>query len=277
MSLLVSGQECGGTQVLLNEYLELFGSLVAENQYGVRASAQMSIRIQARRSTSSGMLSIAGMLSLILAIPLQATPIFNNLGLEDAYCQYTGRTVGRGTAYPGGVVTASAFTPAFSEMFGTLEIALGYVTGSGEADIALAAGAGALPGSVIEQFHVTSLGRFGSDHIIVAESVIKPRLLAGQQYWIMVSAPHAADWMVWNDSLGDTGPVTQRLGSAAWFYPSNATRGAFRISPAMVPEPSLLPILSLVLLCTVLRLNRTSRGERLAAPRSSSSGSESDA
>ena len=184
----------------------------------------------------------------LMIAPARATPIFNSFEPDDTFRQYSGRTVGRGTVYPGGIVTASAFTPEISALFGFLEIAIGYIDGAHQTDVALVSDSGGLPGAVIEQFHFNNIGQFGTGRILLAESTLRPILLAGRQYWVVASAPNRTDWLAWNDSLLRFGPVTQRVGAGAWLNPSpTSVVGAFRVSPVVVPEPSLAwPLLVLL-------------------------------
>lgn len=125
----------------------------------------------------------------------------------------------------------------------SIEIPLNVTTGPHLANIKVLADNNNLPGQDVESFLVT--GQMTNDNLTVMESINKPTLWAGQQYWLSIT-PAASDTTLelrW--ARDPNGQVAYTLYGGAWGLstPSqNYYSGAFEISgtpiAAPVPEPA---------------------------------------
>ena len=178
------------------------------------------------------------LLVAMAAVPVHAGVIFNTFGPGDAYQTGTGWTLG----YPGtGFSQGDAFTPVSTATLGSVELAVGLVSGPNDLLVWLMSDSSGQPGSVIESWSFSgAMGDFGYyNPPLVGNSALHPLLSGGTQYWLIAGTPTDQTWAAWNfNSIGHTGPHASRTGSGSWGTDDDTT-GAFRISSyeSAIPEP----------------------------------------
>ncbi len=146
--------------------------------------------------------------------------IFNNFGPGDTYYINSGLTVSTGQPINSDVDSATAFAPAGGDYILTkIELAVGLQAGPNELDVWLMSDDGGKPGGIIETFHFSgAMGPFGTfNPPLAADSVLKPILGEGMQYWLVASVTGPDAWAGWNfNSIGDNGTLAQRFNMGPW-------------------------------------------------------------
>jgi hypothetical protein len=201
---------------------------------------------------------------LLMMIPHvgNANVLFTNFGPGFAYNTAAGNVAGNGRDLTTNVYwEGDTFTPTTTAKFSILDIALSCdAAGLCPANftVALTADSGSdSPGAVLESFTFagTALGLLGTNNPpVVFNSVVKPTLLAGTQYWVTVSAPFA-DTVVWNwNTTGDMSDQAVAT-NGVWFSPSFMTPSAYEVDGvvAAVPEPGTVWLLASGLAAIFLR------------------------
>jgi hypothetical protein len=179
-----------------------------------------------------------------------AVVVYSDFGPGDTY--NTGEAFVIGSALGHSFETAAAFTPTINCVFAALDIAAGYISGTNEIEVDLARDNSGVPGAVLESFTFTGLALTTSGgEVLHADSVLNPSLLAGDQYWVVASAPASdpeAGWFF--NSTGAIGQDYNRDG-AGWYAALDPTgapdpTGAFEIdATTVVPEPATMTLLGL--------------------------------
>jgi hypothetical protein len=189
--------------------------------------------------------------AFLLPAVSSASVIFSNFGPGQSYNDSVGNVSGNafdGLTYAQG----DTFTPAANAVFGELQIALSCSASCPDPfTVAITGDSGSdYPGTVIESFTVagSSLGPTGTDNApLVLDSSLMPRLIAGTQYWVTVSAD-LSDSVAWN--LNSSGDVSDEAIStddgATWFSPSLLTPGAYEVET--IPEPGTIILMAGALL-----------------------------
>lgn len=171
-----------------------------------------------------------------------STIVFDNFGLGDTYDISSGRTISGSGSVVGKITQGFQFFPTSTGNLKLIETAIGLVLGSNEVSFELRKDTGAnfpdlTSNGLLESFNfVEQMGDFGDfNPLLVGLSVQKPRLLNSTPYWLMANAPQDSTLSAWNDnSIEDTGLNYVN----GFIFPENITRPAFRVSLAVVPEPS---------------------------------------
>jgi hypothetical protein len=165
-------------------------------------------------------------------------------------------------AYPFLIPTTSNFT--FESATLALAKGIGNVNG---VDISLATDASNQPGTVLETFDlVGALGQFGANNPpIVVDSLLDPLLLAGAQYWLIVTPSAPGNGVNWLTATIAPNPseIAINDGNGSWSVESTSDDddpGAFSISGmavpiSAVPEPGSGTLLSVTTL-TLCALRR---------------------
>jgi hypothetical protein len=131
----------------------------------------------------------------------------------------------------------------------TLELPLFAVLGPPEVDVFLMEDNGNLPGTVLEQFSVTSFPApsNGTPALVSIPSVVQPLLIAGRQYWVAAAGGTStfAEWALTlfaGDPVG--GGATRSIQNGfdyGWVHNPGTRLAALRVSGdpvSAVPEPS---------------------------------------
>ncbi len=144
---------------------------------------------------------------------------------------------------------ANAFTPTQSGFVSDIWGAFTVVSGLNELDLWLMSDNNGAPGNTLEMMHRSNAmplrgAQFNSIHIDASDSTF---VEAGQQYWLVASAPLPTIAMWMYNGVSDTGPTKMRTNGGAWTAPPanqfSGYRGAFRV--AVVPEPATLALLAI--------------------------------
>jgi hypothetical protein len=189
--------------------------------------------------------AVHGMAFVVLMVGLsgqaRAGTVFSNLGPGDSYQMNEGvgiysLTSSQSIGYP--------FTPAGTFTFLEAELALSLLGGPNSVIVQLRTDNAGLPGSILESFTINGqmppFGAFGSDHLVVANSVLHSKLDAGIQYWITAIPGTTSVDAAWNSVLSGGGQEAgSNDGGASWRVDSTLLVSAFRIDgAAIVPEPA---------------------------------------
>lgn len=186
---------------------------------------------------------LLGALAAMLPATASATTIFTNFGPSLSYDTTQGNLVGNDFAGDN-LAEGDSFISSATGVFSSATLALSCVTGCPAAmnfTIDLTADSSDSPGAIIEDFSVTGVifDALGNDNTpITVNSVLRPTLTNGTQYWITVSS--SVDYSIsWNNnSTGDTNDqAVSTDGGATWFAPSGATPSALEVD-GVTPEPS---------------------------------------
>ncbi len=197
--------------------------------------------------------------ALAMTTAASADVVFNNFGPGDTYTTGQGWTISDGAPINTDNDQGDAFTVTGGNFLLTsIEIALGYVTGTNRAFISLYNDDDGMPGAILETATVENMGPFGNQNDPeVALFTGTTALLEGEQYWVIASSDNNS-WLAWNlNSIGDTGPHAFRANGGPWNISDGApfegppgaagTRGAFRVNG--VPGPGAIALLGLAGLC----------------------------
>ncbi len=160
-------------------------------------------------------------------------------------------------AYPFLIPTGSNFT--FESATLALAEGIGDVNG---VDISLATDSSNQPGTVLETFDLAGvLGQFGTNNPpIVVDSLLDPLLLAGAQYWLIVTPSAPGNGVVWLTATLAPNPseIAINDGNGSWSVDSTSNDsdpGAFSISGMAVPNSAVPEPGSGTFLCvTILTL-----------------------
>ena len=210
---------------------------------------------------------LSNLIKLALSAALLATPVLSfadviagNLGPGQSYDKYEGNFVGNDFAGDD-FTQAVGFTPVNSGITGSLVLGLNcFFSGECKNNFTVSLvtdNKGQPSGTALESFTVagTSLGIVGqgaSYSKVTLTSTLKPLLVSGTTYWIVVS-PDAAgnDAIVWN--FTNTSDATSYAGYSgdggfSWTGGPNElaaepTEGAFEVDGTIVPEPSSVGLL----------------------------------
>jgi len=177
---------------------------------------------------------------LLLAVPCHAGPIFSTLGPGDTYELSGWWGI---ISFPYDLDTANQFSFAGSTKYclDTIELAVGFNTGTNELGVWLMSDAAGEPGTIIEAFNfVDAMGPTGQNNpLLVGNSVLNPVLSPGTDYWLVASTPNIDTNAGWNfSSPAVPGTIAQRNSMmGTWSVFPNDTLGAFRVSGTPVPVP----------------------------------------
>ena len=171
---------------------------------------------------------------------LNATTLFNSFGLGDSYNINIGLTVGWNPFYDDAITgNQFSFGGTVPYKFDMVELAMSHVLGANELDLRLMSDVGNQPGAIMETFHFSGamnpLGQYNP--LLVAHSTGWTVLYPNTNYWFVASVPLGSS-AAWNiSSPAVSGTFAQMYGSGPWNV-NQGTMSAFRVTGAVVPEPS---------------------------------------
>jgi len=172
--------------------------------------------------------------------------IFSTFGPGHSYLSNSGwGESGSSTAAPD--IVAMAFTPSATTTLGSIDVAIGWGgNGSRSLTLALMTNNGGVPGTILENWNVTSTYSFGSCGTCFETVFDKKHLIlqAGVEYWL-VPFPNSSFDGAWNDnSVGAFGSIVESLDGGNTWSPTTAAPnlGAFDVKTT-VPEPGTLLLL----------------------------------
>lgn len=153
---------------------------------------------------------------------------------------------------------ANSFIPSTSGVVSDIWATVTMISGVNEVDLWLMSDGGGAPDRVLEMWNLTNaMGlRGGLNPPVHVEGDGSTFLEAGEQYWLVASAPipTVAQWMF--NGVSDNGAVMLRENLGSWQSAPSSLRGAFRVD--VVPEPATLCIMAFGAI-TILRRRRTRR------------------
>lgn len=159
--------------------------------------------------------------------------VFDNFGADNTYQTDHAYVLSVGSPTLVDRDQGEAFTPVGDDfVLDSIALAASWVLGFNDLDVWLMSDIGGEPGAVIEAFHFSdAMGPFPGDNPpLFPNSVERPVLKAGTQYWLIASTTGPDAWASWNfNSVGDVGPHVYRVDLGPWNVLYNETRGAFRI------------------------------------------------
>jgi hypothetical protein len=180
------------------------------------------------------------MIVIVVAGPLSAAEIFSTLPAGDTYNTGGGWKLGLWPNFPD-IEEAEPFsfggtTPYYLD---TIELAVGLISGTNEIDVLLVSDASGEPGAPIESFNL--VGAMGADGLanplLVANSVLRPILSPGTDYWVVASVPSDTTALWKFPSPTVMGPHAYRVGAGSWNVIPTTDRAAFRVSGSPIPTP----------------------------------------
>jgi len=196
-------------------------------------------------------LMVAGLWAL--AAPVSAdTTVFSDLSaFGNAYNEHTAWVIQGSAAAGGSASVATPFTPAANFNLDSVDLAIAAL-GNEEIDVDLSINSdnGGVPGQALESwnFFTPYQNAFFDNPPVVINSVIKPLLRSGQQYWV-VALPNSLDAAQggWNwNSTNAVGVLQSGDGGSTWASPGDSYPApAYEVTGDVVPEPSALALLML--------------------------------
>jgi hypothetical protein len=187
----------------------------------------------------------------------KAAPIvFSNLGPGDSFQADVGWSVGMPPGNPNWEVAAS-FTPDVTARLSGIEVPFADVHpffGLPPSTLALSLraddGSGKPSSIALESFlYDGPFGSLGAAILIPIQSILRPKLLAGVQYWLVAANANGAAGATlgWSfNSIGDDASTfgTTLQGSGGVFSELREPDVAFRITGTTVPEPTALLLIA---------------------------------
>jgi hypothetical protein len=185
--------------------------------------------------------TICVLILLLLAVPCHAGPIFSTSGPGDTYDTSTGWPIG-GVFSPDMYESANQFSfgGVTSYYLDTVQLAVARLSGTNELNVWLTSDAAGEPGTLIEAFNFTNaMGPGGLNNpLLVGNSMLRPVLSPGTNYWLVASAPNADTLALWNLSSPPVqGLVLYRVDTGPWNVDPIDTLGAFRVEGTPIPAP----------------------------------------
>jgi hypothetical protein len=186
--------------------------------------------------------------ALEIPVPAWSEVIYSTFGPGDTFDVNIGRSLGGPPSQINWAV-AEAFTPHSKAIFTEVELAAYSDTGGDSMLVQLRDDNLGLPGSVLESLTITDLADYTeapSGTLAVGLSILKPRLVAGNQYWITASALDGMEGVWQYSSPNVTGPTASSVDGGATWTSANSQQTAFRVDGSAVPEPSTLALIGSV-------------------------------
>jgi len=184
---------------------------------------------------------------LILTGKINAAVIYSTFGPGDTYNNHhgwhIGANIGGGEPMPlreidqGFQFTVGGIEPYYLD---TIELAASAFYGTNELDIWLMSDAAGEHGAIIEAFNFTDvMGPIGHDNpLLVGNSILRPVLNPGTNYWLIGSAPATAA-VTWHFSSPEVFGLHTSRPTVTWYVHPDFVLGAFPVSgsPVVIPAP----------------------------------------
>jgi hypothetical protein len=185
---------------------------------------------------------VVGMLLGINSSVNASTTIFSTLGPGDTYNINSGYAIGAFDEYCWELGNQFSFTGPNPYQLDSIELAVGFVSGTNVLDVWIMSDAAGKPGTIIESFNfIGDMGYFRQNNpLLVGNSVSSPTLTPDTPYWLTVSVPDDGTKAAWNRADPVVyGVLALSLDAGSWWSLSNNVgMGAFRINgTAVIPAP----------------------------------------
>jgi hypothetical protein len=140
----------------------------------------------------------------LFAVPCFAGPIFSTLGPGDTYDTSTGWVFGVSPSDPLmvdiDIANQFSFGGVTSYFLDTIELAVSKFNGTNELDVWLMSDAAGEPDTIIEAFNFKdAMGDAGQNNpLLIGNSILRPVLSPGTNYWLVTSVPNTDTQAFWN-------------------------------------------------------------------------------
>lgn len=132
-------------------------------------------------------------------------------------------------------VQAVQFQPSVNAVFDSAQLALGIFSGTNLLSVYLETDAAGQPGQIIEKIDVTGLQPIFPGSVIKATSLLRPFLVPGTKYWLVVATSAADTCAGWQrNSTGDNSDGT----NFAHNLLNTSPTGPFTFQPAGLGRPA---------------------------------------
>jgi hypothetical protein len=225
----------------------------------------MSTRVSVFRSIALSALPAACAI-LALSAPARADIVFTNI--VGPCCG--GYAVNGSNFGPESI--AAAFTPVTSDRLADAQVVVFQILGFGgdpNFNMSLFSDSGGLPGSPIESLGTDLTAPLAPGGIVSAMSALNPALLAGTQYWLVLTPFDNSTQIAWEQ--GGSAPVmagftTSTSGIGGWAPIMPTATAQFEVD-GTVPEPASVLLLATALGLIAVVLNNRRRRKRRSIPR----------
>ena len=188
------------------------------------------------------LIAIGVILTLTGQVNGAPTTLYSTLGPGDTYNTHAGWGIGGDTETDqGDQFSFGGPTPYYLD---TIELAMALMPRgleTNELDVWLMSDAGGEPSAIIEAFHFTNaMGPIAENNpLLVGNSVLRPLLNPGTNYWLIASVP-TGTWAAWNFSSPEVLGLHATRHPLTWYVYADRTLGAFRISGSPILAPSVV-------------------------------------
>jgi len=217
------------------------------------------------KSSINALAKLAAVGVLLAAAPCWATVVVSTFGPGDSYNTSGSWGIGDSTNQQ---EVAFSFSPSFQGTLDSIRVGVINFGRVNNYNVYLASDNSGAPGAALETFGGLGFPSFSSG-IITLSSLIRPVLLSGSTYWVVMSAPDLSSVDGgWNlNGQGFNGFSERYVGSAGWVKEQGSFPNGFpTYSPAVevnatatAPEPATLG-LTLGAILAMVALRR--RGQR---------------
>ncbi len=174
----------------------------------------------------------------------QADAVWSSFGPDDSYNTSVGSTISGATSPSGVYNVAYSFIPNQTVTLDSIDVAMGYVSGTNQQTFVIEAadGPNGGPGVALDLMKANNKAvdlSKGIPSIINVDSTFHPTLVAGTMYWLVAEASGDTQSAFGHNDQGYHGTTYSQLGATCG-TPSDQLTGAFRINGTPDSTPPVL-------------------------------------